>query len=83
MKRLLSIAAALFALAVLPAMPATALPLGTTNPAAKSDSDTIVIKGGRGHGRGHMKRGGRGHHYGWGRGRGHHYGWSRGRHRGW
>jgi len=23
--------------------------------------------------RGH--RGGRGHHYGWGRGRGHHYGW--------
>jgi hypothetical protein len=30
-----------------------------------------------------MHRGGRGHHYGWGRGRGHHYGWSRGRHRGW
>jgi hypothetical protein len=26
-----------------------------------------------------MGRGGRGHHYGWGRGRGHHYGWSRGR----
>jgi hypothetical protein len=22
-----------------------------------------------------MGRGGRGHHYGWGRGRGHHYGW--------
>jgi hypothetical protein len=30
-----------------------------------------------------MGRGGRGHHYGWGRGHGHHYGWSRGRHRGW
>jgi|GraSoi2013_115cm_1033766.scaffolds.fasta_scaffold481647_1 hypothetical protein len=30
-----------------------------------------------------LVRGGRGHHYGWGRGRGHHYGWSRGRHRGW
>jgi hypothetical protein len=29
-----------------------------------------------------MRRGGRGHHYGWHRGRGHHYGWYRGRHRG-
>jgi hypothetical protein len=31
--------------------------------------------------RGH--RGGRGHHYGWGRGRGHHYGWRHHRHRHW
>jgi hypothetical protein len=27
-----------------------------------------------------MGRGGRGHHYGWGRGRGHHYGWRHHRH---
>jgi len=31
--------------------------------------------------RGH--RGGRGHHFGWGRGRGHHYGWRHHRHHHW
>ena len=38
-----------------------------------SEAAVIQVKGGHGHG-GHMGRGGRGHHYGWGRGRGHHYG---------
>jgi hypothetical protein len=33
--------------------------------------------------RGHGHRGGRGHHYGWGRGRGHHYGWRHHRHHRW
>jgi hypothetical protein len=44
-------------------------------PSPAVDSTLIQVKGGHGH----MGRGGRGHHYGWGRGRGHHYGWSRGR----
>jgi hypothetical protein len=48
-----------------------AAPVGTL---AAQDDAVIQVKGGHGHGRGHMGRGGRGHHYGWSRGRGHHYG---------
>lgn len=45
-------------------------------PLAAQDDSVIQVRGGHGHGHGHhMGRGGRGHHYGWGRGRGHHYGW--------
>lgn len=54
--------------------------------AAMSDAgDAVVqVRGGHGHGHGgFMRRGGRGHHFGWHRGHGRHYGWSRGRHRGW
>lgn len=73
MKRLILAGAAACALIVLPTLPAAALPTGPALPGiSQSDSDTILVR-----------RGGRGHHYGWGRGRGHHYGWSRGRHRGW
>jgi hypothetical protein len=57
--------------------------LGTAPPSTTEvqDNAIILVKGGHGHGRGHMGRGGRGHHYGWGRGRGHHYGWGRGHRR--
>lgn len=73
MKRLMMIGATVCAFAIMPTLPATAVPLGSLKPTAtQADSDTILVK-----------RGGRGHHYGWGRGRGHHHGWSRGRHRGW
>jgi Spy/CpxP family protein refolding chaperone len=45
-------------------------------PMANQDDTVIQVRGGHGHGGGHMgHHGGRGHHYGWGRGRGHHYGW--------
>ena len=43
-------------------------------PLAAQNDAMIQVRGGHGHGH-HMGRGGRGHHYGWGRGRGHHYGW--------
>jgi len=78
---LLIAAAALWALTIMPMLPAAAMPMAPV--AAQTGDDTVLVRGGHGHGRGHMGRGGRGHHYGWGRGRGHHYGWSRGRHRGW
>lgn len=43
---------------------------------ATQEDEAIQVRGGHGHGGGHMGRhGGRGHHYGWGGGRGHHYGW--------
>jgi hypothetical protein len=75
-------AAALGALAITPTLPAVAMPVSPLAPvAAQTGVDTVLVRGGHGHG--HMGRGGHGHHYGWGRGRGHHYGWSRGRHRGW
>lgn len=65
-------------------LPASAMPVGQLTHSSIASSDVIQVRGGHGHG-GHfgMGRGGRGHHYGWGRGRGHHYGWTRGRHRGW
>ena len=76
MKRLLLIGFAACALALAPAMSASAMPAATPGALGAVEADVIQVKGhGHGHGRGHMKRGGRGHHYGWARGRGHHYGW--------
>ena len=69
--------AGLFALicAVAP-MSAKAVPAAspTAIGLVEGDSSIVLVKGGHGGGRGHMGRGGRGHHYGWSRGRGHHYG---------
>ena len=76
MRRFVLIAAAL--LASLAMTVSASARLGVA-PMAAPDSGVIEVKHGRGHGHGHMGRGGRGHHHGWGRGRGHHYGWSRGR----
>jgi len=85
MKRSLLIGAAVFAFAVMPMSPASAMPRATADAfVTSSDSAVILARGGHGHGGGgHMARGGRGHHYGWGGGRGHHYGWGGGLHRGW
>jgi hypothetical protein len=75
MKRLLVIGIAVFASAVVMALPASArLGMAPSESPALQD-DLILAKGGHGHGHGHMGRGGRGHHYGWGRGRGRHLGW--------
>jgi len=60
--------------ALLLAMTASASARLVIAPLSAQDDAVIQVRGGHGHhGRGH--RGGRGHHYGWGRGRGHHYGW--------
>jgi len=40
--------------------------LGIAPLSLQQDDSVIQVRG---------HRGGRGHHYGWGRGRGHHYGW--------
>jgi hypothetical protein len=78
MKRLLLISLSACALGIF-TLSASAMPLATPNALTiGGDENVILARGGHGHG-GHMGRGGRGHHYGWGRGRGHHYGWSRGR----
>jgi len=62
--------------ALLLAMTASASARLGIAPLAAPDDAVTQIKHGRGHGHGHrMGRGGRGHHYGWGRSRGHHYGW--------
>lgn len=80
MRRTLLIAAAIAASVLAMAMPASArIGIAPAGSAAMQDDALIEVKGGRGHGRGHMHRGGRGHHYGWSRGRGHKYGWTRGR----
>lgn len=74
MKRLLLIGVAACAIATLPALSASAMPLpSSTQSVLGSDDAIVLVRGGHGHGRGHMGRGGRGHHYGWGRGR--HRGW--------
>jgi hypothetical protein len=83
MKRLLLIGFAACAFAAMPTLSASAMPVAAPDAMMAGTDSVILARGGHGHGRGHMGRGGRGHHYGWGRGRGHHYGWSRGRHRGW
>lgn len=72
MKRLLLIGFAACACALTPTLSASAMPVATPN-ALVSTSDEAVIQVRGGHSRGHMGRGGHGHHYGW----------SRGRHRGW
>jgi hypothetical protein len=63
--------------ALIPSPSASAMPVAKPDALGASQTDTIEVKGGHGHGGGHGwgHRGGRGHHYGWGRGRGHHYGW--------
>jgi hypothetical protein len=67
---------ALIGCALLLAMTASASARLGIAPLAAQDDAVIQVRGGHGHGHGrHMGRGGRGHHYGWGRGRGHHYGW--------
>ena len=67
---------ALIGCALLLAMTASASARMGIAPLAAQDDAVIQVRGGHGHGHGrHMGRGGRGHHYGWGRGRGHHYGW--------
>jgi hypothetical protein len=67
MKRIAMIGLAL--LASILAMTASASARLGIAPLAAADDAVIQVRGGHGH------RGGRGHHYGWGRGRGHHYGW--------
>ena len=62
MKRLLLLGFAACVLALVPSLPASAMPVPQQGAAiANTDSDIIQVRG---------HRGGRGHHYGWGRGRG-------------
>ena len=64
MKRLLLIGFAACTFAVAPTLSASAMPRATPDTlVAGTDSAVILVK--HGHGRGHMGRGGRGHHYGW------------------
>jgi hypothetical protein len=73
MKRLLLIGVAACAFAAMPTLSASAMPRASADTLIEStDSSVILARGGHGHGH-HMRRGGRGHHYGWGRGR--HRGW--------
>ena len=65
---------ALIGCALLLAMTASASARMGFAPLAAQDGSVIQVKHGHGHGH-RMGRGGRGHHYGWGRGRGHHKGW--------
>jgi hypothetical protein len=65
---------ALIGCALLLAMTASASARMGIAPLAAQEDSVIQVKHGHGHGH-HMGRGGRGHHYGWGRGRGHHKGW--------
>jgi hypothetical protein len=72
MKRVLLTGFAVCALALGSALSASAMPAAPSSAPAVSDGSLVQVKGGRGHGGGHM----RGH-------RGRHLGWTRGRHRGW
>jgi hypothetical protein len=73
MKRLLLIGVAACAFAAMPTLSASAMPRASADTLIESSDSSVILARG-GHGRGHhMRRGGRGHHYGW----------SRGRHRGW
>ena len=51
---------------------ASAMPIASPDVIGVSDNALIQVKGGHGHGRGHMGRGNRGRHLGWSRG--HHRG---------
>jgi hypothetical protein len=73
MKHLIVIGAAACAL-TLSVLPIDALPLAPITSAITRQADSDVIM---------VKRGGRGHHYGWTMSRGRHLGFTRGRHRGW
>ena len=74
MKRLLLIGVTAGAFATLSIFPVIAMPMASMAPSMTSHSDKDVIL---------VKRGGRGHHYGWTHSRGRHLGFIRGRHRGW
>ena len=74
MKRLMLIGVAAGAFAALSILSVVAMPLAPMVPSMTSDTDNDVIL---------VKRGGRGHHYGWTHSRGRHLGFIRGRHRGW
>jgi hypothetical protein len=78
MKRLLIIGLTGCALALVPAMSASAMPAATPYTLGGADEAIIQVKGGHGHGHGWGHHGGHGHHYGWYRG--HHYGWRHHRH---
>jgi hypothetical protein len=73
MKRLLLIGVAACAFAVMPMLPASAMPRATADTLLGDTDNSMIRVHGGGHGHSHMGRGGRGHHYGWGRG--HHHGW--------
>lgn len=73
MKRLMLIGFAVCAIAVMPTLPTTAMPFAPLTPAVTQADENVML----------VKRGGRGHHYGWSRSRGRHLGFTRGRHRGW
>ena len=73
MKRAFLIGFAACAFALAPALSALAVSFTPPDALGVSEGALIQIKGGHGHGRGHMGRGNRGRHLGW----------TRGRHRGW
>ena len=73
MKRALLIGFAACAFALAPALSASAMPIASPNASVTSEGSVLLVKGGHGHGGGHMGRGNRGRHLGW----------TRGRHRGW
>ena len=67
MKHVFFICIAALAFSATPTLYASAMPVAKHQAVIdNADSDMIQVRG---------HRGGRGHHYGWGRGRGHHYGW--------
>lgn len=74
MKKILLLGFATCAIAIAPALSASAMPItpstaiGSTAIGASNDQ-FVQVKGGHGHGRGHMGRGNRGRHLGWTRGR--------------
>jgi hypothetical protein len=74
MKRMMLIGFAACTFAVPPMFPVAAMSLAPMTPAitAQVNNDIIMVR-----------RGGRGHHYGWTQSRGRHLGFTRGRHRGW
>jgi hypothetical protein len=74
MRHFMLIGFAACSFAILPMSPVIAMPLVPMTPAVTSHFDEDVIL---------VKRGGRGHHYGWTKSHGRHLGFVRGRHRGW
>ena len=73
MNRFMLIAAAALGFAALPMLSAAAMPLAPITPALTQVNNDIIV----------VRRGGRGHHYGWNRSHGLHLGFARGRHLGW
>ena len=71
MKRALLIGFAACAFALAPTLTASAMPVGSPEAIGVSEGAVTQVKGGHGHGRGHMGRGNRGRHLGWKIGRAH------------